>query len=66
MVKKTVDKVSVLKCLENIIKSQTLNLKKFKKAMKLKNKSVDSYKNQSFSRILINKICNVLLKLLKH
>jgi hypothetical protein len=66
LVKKTVGKVLVLKYLENIIKNQTLNLNKFKKVMKPKNKFVDFYKNQSFSRTLINKICNVLLKLLKH
>ena len=66
LVKKTVDKVLVLKYLGNIIKNQTLNLNKFKKIMKPKNKFVDFYKNQSFSRTLINKICNVLLKLLKH
>lgn len=59
LVKKTVDKVSVLKSLENTIKNQISNLKKFKKVMKPKNKFVDFCKNQYFSKTLINKICNV-------
>jgi hypothetical protein len=64
VVKKTVDKVSVLKSLENIIKKANFVPKLFTKILKLKNKLKGFFKNQSFSKILVNKTCNVSLKLL--
>ena len=66
LVKKIADKVLALKYLESTIKNLILNRKLFKKALKLKNKFLDYYKNQSFSKTLTSKICNASLKQHKH